>query len=82
MSIKYWYMSFVDDKFLGALIIKAKTAREAVVISHQKKLNPGGEIMIVEIEEEFVDRIPSDWFGRLIAKDELVAIDKLYGFKD
>lgn len=54
----YW-MSFVDDskpkgtKNLGACVVEANDPKEAVVVSHELGCNPGGEVALAPIPEEY-----------------------------
>ena len=45
----WYYMSFSDGEFLGAVIIEADDLRDAVRKTHEQNLNPGGEIKILTI---------------------------------
>jgi hypothetical protein len=64
-----FYMSFVDSTFLGALVIEANNPIEAMVTSHMLGLNPGGEIMSIDL-----GYVTDEWFGgfgnRLLSKHE------------
>lgn len=85
---EYYWMSFVDadrpkvegeDRFLGALIIRAADAYEATFRSHFLKLNPGGEVMMFCIPHQFHERIPPDWIEtRLITRKECEEFESLY----
>lgn len=46
-----WWLSFAtEDAFLGACIVEAPDFRSALVASHAKGLNPGGECKGYEID--------------------------------
>lgn len=74
-------MSFADatkpkgTQFLGACVVEAANVASAVLVSHQNKCNPGGEIRIWEFEQ---DRCPIPIVAienKLMSKDD---IDKLF----
>lgn len=51
----YWFMSFRDvdlDLNLGCCIIKADSGHIALQLSHQKEINPGGELYSYGMNEE------------------------------
>lgn len=52
--MKYLYMSFRDpeeDINLGVCIVEASNVMEGVKRSHSLKMNPGGEVMMFEMDE-------------------------------
>lgn len=51
--MSWFYMSFVDDKFLGACLVQAPDERGAIIESKNRGCNPGGEVMVVWIEPEY-----------------------------
>ncbi len=54
--MSYFWLSFADgdlpkgQQFLGACIVQAETNIDAVTKAHLLGINPGGEVMMVEIE--------------------------------
>lgn len=54
----YW-MSFVDERKpkgkrnLGACVVEANNETEAVIMSHKVGCNPGGEVALAPIPEEY-----------------------------
>jgi hypothetical protein len=84
--MNYYWMSFCDparpegSKFLGALIVRADDESEAVRRSWMLDLNPGGEIELFAIPDQFHERIPADWVeSRLITKQECDAFERQFG---
>lgn len=55
----WYYMSFADGtrpkgrQFLGALYVEAPTSVQAIFIAHERKINPGGEVEILEVPAGF-----------------------------
>lgn len=81
---RLFYMSFADPdlpagtQFLGALILRAPSLEAAVTLSHLLRLNPGGEIAIIEAPPE-VD-FPDRYQERLMSKKEIEEMDRELGF--
>lgn len=73
--MRYFYISFATGAgFLGATIVKADDAQDALVEASFRGLNPGGEAMIIEVP----DRIEAEpdfkmLFNRLASRAELAA---------
>lgn len=73
-SEKLWWLSFADatlpkgTQFLGAAIVRGETMTAAVVRAHWLQINPGGEVLGVEIPPEV--KIESDWIERLLSREE------------
>jgi hypothetical protein len=78
---RLWYMSFCDgdrpkgEQFLGSLYIRGKSFCGAVSKSHLLGLNPGGEILFVEVPLDVASRVPEEWIGRLLSREELAQQD-------
>jgi len=81
-----WWMSFVDPSivvpkadrrpggpsFLGVCIVEAASAVGAMLVSHEKGINPGGEI---ETTGPFpMATWAQEWRDRLLSWDEVHAI--------
>jgi hypothetical protein len=49
MKRKTWfYLSFADaDRFLGACVVEAESAKEAPRVASAHGINPGGEVLII-----------------------------------
>lgn len=73
----WWYLSFADPnrptgtQFLGGLYIDAPSLPDALTKSHLLGLNPGGEVMFVEMPMEFFENVPEDMRLRLLSREEL-----------
>jgi hypothetical protein len=65
-----WYLSFASEEdFLGGAIVYARgpvTARTALTA---RRINPGGQCMIIPIPPEYVPA--ESYFNRLLTLDEL-----------
>lgn len=64
-------------KFLGLVIVRALSELHAVAVSHLLGLNPGGEILIVPIDECAATRLTFDlepYMNRLIPKPESLGL--------
>lgn len=73
---RWYYLSFAtDERFLGALVLKAFGKSDVVLMSHELKLNPGGSVMILEMADEFPDP-PPEFTNRLLNKADLDELDK------
>ena len=70
-DMKTWWLSFVDaelppgEQFLGVCIVEAETDLDAVRTTHSLGINPGGEVIAVQIA-------PTDpsAMNRLLGKDK------------
>lgn len=52
-----YYLSFATaDRFLGATVVEADDAIGAVARAHELKINPGGEVMIIEVPKDLEAR--------------------------
>src|SRR5580658_1300853 len=76
---RFWLLSFSKGKFsegkwLGGIIIKAHGITDAMFKTHQLKINPGGEMMAIEIPDEKVP--PAEWHDQLLTRDQM---DFLWG---
>jgi hypothetical protein len=65
------YLSFAtDEEFYGAVIIEAHGIGHATMLTHQLGINPGGQVMAVDIPAEM---IPSaKYHNRLLTKEEIL----------
>lgn len=72
--LRWWYLSFAEPgKFLGGAYIQARGVTLALTRAHALGINPGGEVMFVEIPHEAEHKIPSAHKHRLLTKIELQA---------
>lgn len=74
--VRYWYLSFADAGFKGAIIVRARGFTSAVHLTHDLGINPGGQVQGYEIPPDLEQKIPPDSVNRLLSKDEL---EKLFG---
>jgi hypothetical protein len=72
----HFWLSFADpdrpkgDQFLGATLIEADDAMDAVRKAWKAGLNPGGEVLIGEVPDDILPTVP-DARGKLMTKEEL-----------
>ena len=71
------YLSFADDEWLGGLFIEAPDFPSAITASHVQGLNPGGEIMSVELPDDAP--IPVEYRNRLLSRTDLEDLDRVMG---
>lgn len=73
---KHWWLSFADaskpkgQQFLGAIIIEATDFSAAIGKTHLFKINPGGEVRIIEIPDSMAQRV-RPIKNRLLSRKEL-----------
>jgi hypothetical protein len=69
-----YYISFADDKFLGAVFIEAPCFQLAPFMAALFGVNPGGEAMIVDLPDRA--EIPAKWMNKLMSKEDIKAFDR------
>ena len=75
------WMSFADpdlpkgQQFLGAVIIKARGLAQATVLTHTMGINPGGEILSMDIPNDLF--ITDFWQNRLLSREECEELDRI-----
>lgn len=68
----YWYISFATDTdFLGATVVEATSANNALAVATLRSLNPGGEAAIMQIPEN--DPGSRIMKNRLVGRAEMMA---------
>jgi hypothetical protein len=66
-----WWLSFSSEtRNLGVAIVEANSFESAIDEAHRRKLNPGGEVLGVEVPEIGVERV-WPYRNRLIQADEV-----------
>lgn len=76
--LTWWYLSFADDslpkgsQFLGVVIIQAHGLGDAASQAHMRGINPGGEVLGVDIPTDKVP--PESYRNRLLSNAELLAL--------
>lgn len=74
-SMRWFYLSFADDNgFLGAIYIEARGFVSAVEMTKFLGINPGGEVMGVEVPVEYLP--PEDKREILLSKEDM---EKCFG---
>jgi hypothetical protein len=63
------YLSF--DRFLGAVIVEARSERGAIRRATNLDINPGGDIMCIPLNADDMKRIPADLRNRLLSEAEV-----------
>ena len=69
---EYWYLSFVeregpDPRWLGATIVKANSALEAIRVSRRLGCNPGGEVLMHGLPDG--KEVPDGILNRLVTSE-------------
>jgi hypothetical protein len=69
----WYYISFADEKFLGAVYLRAWHALDAINRAAFLGLNPGGEALVTgPLSDESVDEnVPETDRYRLLAREEI-----------
>ena len=71
-ATRWWYLSFADEEFKGAVFVRATGMLDAVREAHVLGINPGGEVIGIEIEDETIAMLPAPEFReRLLTKADL-----------
>ena len=75
-----FWLSFCSEKsdekeaFLGACYIEAKNDLDAVRKTHELKINPGGQVLIMPIPP--LTSVPSKYMNKLLSIKEIQDIDE------
>jgi hypothetical protein len=74
----WWYLSFADDPgFLGACIVQAQDQLAAVSVAHNLRINPGGQVLMLPMNDTLLAEYPMADRNRLLTAQEL----RLHGAK-
>jgi hypothetical protein len=74
-----WWLSFADpdrpagEQSLGVCIVQAVDVVSAVKVSHALKINPGGQVLAMSVDEQVATRLSfnlGEYQGRLIPPAE------------
>jgi hypothetical protein len=77
-----FYLSFADgrlpkgNQWLGAIITEAENDLLAVAKTHKLKINPGGEVLTINLQEIEID---PKYYDRLLTKADLEYMDTEHG---
>lgn len=71
---RWLYLSFAGNEFRGAAVVKAQGITSAVLRANHLNINPGGEVLCVEIPAEIVPE--ARFCDRLLTKPE---IEEMWG---
>lgn len=81
---KFWWLSFADgslpegSQFLGAAVVgPADNIVGAIRLAHEKKCNPGGEVLAVQLPDG-CPLEPQD-LGVLMSKPEAAVLEQTWG---
>lgn len=64
------------DRFLGVVVVEAADFLNAVKITHNLGVNPGGEVVGYPIEEQFLEAIPVEDRNRVLNKSDCDRINE------
>jgi hypothetical protein len=73
---RYMWFSFADNGFKGAVIVKAHGVSDGLMKINLLGINPGGQVMAVDIPEETSSLVTPDMTNRLLSRED---IDKYAG---
>jgi len=68
---KFWWLSFADDGFKGAVIIKAHGISDALMKCNMLMINPGGEVYAIQIPDDKEENFKLEDTNRLLSKEEI-----------
>lgn len=84
--MKLWYLSFVkDDGWAGGCYVEADNIIDAAARAWRLDCNPGGEVMGLEIPEDFAKDIPEKDRNRVLRREDLgdaVSLGEFLGERD
>jgi hypothetical protein len=75
----YWLSFARDIGFIGAAIVQADSMRDAHAEATRLGCNPGGQIAGVHILADIAPRIPREYIGRLMSREECEKLDGMMG---
>jgi hypothetical protein len=81
--LRWFYLSFADERFLGAAIVEAPGELHAIEITHRLGINPGGEVAVFAVPEG--KPVPDEAKWRLLSRQDLERVfgaDTVHAFKD
>jgi hypothetical protein len=67
--LRWFYLSFADEQFLGAALVEAQGFAHAIKLTHKLGINPGGEVLSHEVPTSV--KIPEEAKNRLLSKSDL-----------
>jgi len=69
----WWYLSFADDTFREAVIVRAKGLLHAVTAANMLGINPGGEVVGAPMTG-FTELPAEEFRNRLLTREDVLAI--------
>lgn len=73
--VRMIYMSFADDNgFLGGIFTRSKGLAHAMKETHEKGINPGGEIQSTIVPSFAEKDVPEHAIDRLLSKQEMTEL--------
>lgn len=71
-SIRWFYLSFADRKFLGAAVVKAPDPNSAIERARELGIPAQGEVMIWVIKDNQMHLVPDDMRNRVLTEREVL----------
>ena len=68
---RWMYLSFADEKFNGVVVIMAHGIVDAISKTHRLGINPGGQVMCVDMPEYVIAQVPEDCRTRLLSDKDV-----------
>lgn len=72
--VSWWYLSFADQVFHGAVIIAAHGLTDAVRTCHALNINPGGQVLGAPLPPEILAQVPQADRERLLTREDVTRI--------
>jgi len=71
---RWMYLSFADETFHGAVVIKAHGLTDAITRTHALNINPGGQVFGVDMPDDILASVPETNRQRLLSAEEIKAM--------
>lgn len=76
-QLGWWYLSFADEEFLGAVFVRAFGMTDAIRQAHLKGINPGGSVRAFVAPDAFD---PPAWARTvLLSRQDIQRLDDELG---
>lgn len=75
----YWLSFAKPGAFLGCVVVRARSAHHALLITHARKINPGGEVQTTLPPSPNTPDPPPGYDHRLLTKADAERLDREWG---
>ena len=72
--LQWFWLSFADPtkpsgfQHLGSAVVPGINALDAISAAHLAKICPGGQVVVVEIQDDIIIHVPVSYRTRLLSK--------------